>query len=180
MVYDSTVSYTQEQVCYFTAGDCCRVFLLHLMYEGVETAVIIWCCMDIRLDGLCLAMHEVFIIHHNILLYMHIFFFFNRCWNCHCKFHQNLRSFLKNFLVCLKQHIQISVNNYTTLSLFALPKGGANIILHHLAHFLTQFSYAMYIFKCGQLPKLLSSISSCYGKVLWLHSSKFNFWLEGW
>ena len=34
------LSYTQEQVCYLTVGDCCRVFLLHMMYEGVETAVI--------------------------------------------------------------------------------------------------------------------------------------------
>ena len=42
-ICDCTVSYTQEQVCYFTVGDCCRVFLLHTMYEGVETAVIIWC-----------------------------------------------------------------------------------------------------------------------------------------
>ena len=55
---DSTVSYTQEQVCYFTTGDCCRVFLLRLMYESLETAVIINLVLDIRLDGLCLAMHE--------------------------------------------------------------------------------------------------------------------------
>ena len=40
---DSTVLYTQEQVCYFTVGDCCRVFLLHFMYECVEMTVIIWC-----------------------------------------------------------------------------------------------------------------------------------------
>ena len=64
-------------------------------------------------------------------LYCCICIYSNRCWNCHCKFHQNFRSFLKNFLVCLKQRIfksTISVNNYTTLSWFPLPKGGANII----------------------------------------------------
>ena len=39
---DCTMSYTQEQVSYLTVhvGDCCRVFLLPMMYEGVETAVI--------------------------------------------------------------------------------------------------------------------------------------------
>jgi len=53
---------------------------------------------------------------------------------------------LLNELPCVSEATySSSVNNYTTLSLFALPKGGANIISHHWAHFLTQFSYAMYL-----------------------------------
>ena len=71
----------------------------------------------------------------------------------------------------------LSVNNYT----FNLSYCQKEVpILYHIIELTFSLSFHMpCIFKCGQLPKLLSSISSCYGKVLWLHSSKFNFWLEG-
>ena len=58
----------------------------------------------------------------------------------------------------------------TTTPPCALPKRGINI---------TSLSSLSLLVFSNQLPKLLSSISSCYD-FLWLHSSKFNFWLEGW
>ena len=61
---DCTVSYTHKSKCVITVGDCCRVFLLHMMYaEGVETVVIIWCWTSGQM-AFCLAMHEC-LIHHN-------------------------------------------------------------------------------------------------------------------
>ena len=47
---DSTVSHKSKCVIYVT---------VYRMYERLETAVIIWCIvLDIKLDGLCLVMHE--------------------------------------------------------------------------------------------------------------------------
>ena len=73
---DCTVSCTQKQVCYLTVHDCYRVFLLRMMYEGVEMAVInlvlhVWSSESLA-DGLCLAMHEcLFHWHCCICMYMH-------------------------------------------------------------------------------------------------------------
>ena len=50
------LAHQSKCVIYLTVGDHCRVFPLHRMYEHR------YCChnlvLDIRLDGLCLVMHE--------------------------------------------------------------------------------------------------------------------------
>jgi len=105
----------------------------------------------------------------------------NQCWNCHCKFH-GFQELLKK-LSCVSEAAKLVqgcnlCQQLHQLVLICLAKRRCQ---YHIIELTFSLSFHMpYILKCNQLPKLLSSISSCYDKVLWLHSSKFNFWLEGW
>ena len=72
----SIQEYVIAQVVHTTAsvlsGDCCKVFLLYRMYEGVETAVIIWCGHQARWPLLGNAWVSVFSLDCCICIYISI------------------------------------------------------------------------------------------------------------
>ena len=79
------LTHKSKCVIYLTVGDQCRVFLLHRMYERVDTAVVIWCWTSGYIDGLCWKFFFTFSL---TMLPIHVLLYCNQCWNCHRKFHQ--------------------------------------------------------------------------------------------